>query len=267
MASSSTPCPRFCCLIIWGVCLFVFSAVLGWNAPAPQATLSSAHPHLPPPPLLLKKIPLSFLQVSHVVGEPTDALTLWGEMVDSVRQRIGASKYVIYNGFFDTGAGHLAGEAALNHTTAVYVESMASVGGPKPRLGTVAERVAFLRWVASGTSASPAYPGPLRQLVGHGNFDASDRRVFVFGFAVHLLVLPRMADAHFLANAGYNIDQGILPQAADPLYSAPLGEPRGPFVVDSASPSRLTRTFANGSVSADLATFQANITVGGVRLA
>lgn len=188
-------------------------------------------------------------------GQPADAFSLWGGMLDAVRAAI-PSAFVIFNGDFNSGHGSVVANATglIGHADAVYAESMAGIDSAQAAADP-SGTIAYLRFLAQTSAAAP----PHKLLFGHGLLDPSDaERSFTFGLALFLLVTPDPAGGGFIANQGYEVDQGLL--APHPQYALHYGPPLGPFAVAG---SVLTRTFANATVVADLVARTAKITVGG----
>lgn len=182
---------------------------------------------------------------------------LWGAMVDELRAAVGPDAFFIYNGYYavgDGGGAQVAGAPWLAHTDAVYVESLASLGGAQPRIAP-AHAASFLRWVASASAGG-------KLVFGHGlappsNSSGGDTD-FVFGLAVYLLVADDPdASGWFLGNAGYNVDQGLLTPHA--RYAVSVGRPLAPF---SQAGQVLSRGFEGANVTVDLASRTATIEQG-----
>ena len=72
-----------------------------------------------------------------------------------------------------------------------------------------------------------------------------------------LLVTPDPAAGWFLANDGYEVDQGLM--VPHPEYALPVGTPDGDFSVEGAV---LTRAFGNATVVVDLRARNATIVMG-----
>jgi hypothetical protein len=190
-------------------------------------------------------------------GQPADAFSLWGGMLDAVRAASPAGTFLVFNGDFNGPSGVVAnGSALLQHADAVYAESAASIDSPAAAAAP-AHTVAYLRFLAESSLAAAAAG---KRFFGHGLLDpANATRSFSFGLALFLLVTPDPAADFFLANDGYEVDQGLL--APHPAYALRYGAPRGGF---SAAGAVLSREFDNATVVVDLAARTAAITVGGV---
>ena len=189
-------------------------------------------------------------------GQPADAFARWGEMLDAVRAAAPPGAFLIFNGdYFGAGGAVVANASALlGHADAVYAESMASIDTPGAAAAPAAT-VAYLRYLAA-SSAAAAPAGKL--LVGHGLLDPADApRSFAFGLALFLLATPDPARGGFLANDGYQVEQGLL--APHPEYAFAFGAPRGAFTVRGAI---LTRVFDNATVVVDLGARNASIVMG-----
>ena len=104
------------------------------------------------------------------------------------------------------------------------------------------EEVRYLRQIAALVQDNPH-----KLIVGHGESTSPQR--FSFGLAVFLLVTETPSTSFFLANDGYDIDQGMLLQ--HPEYHLPLGHPVGNFTQLSPS-GMLHRNFVGGNVTVDL---------------
>ena len=187
-------------------------------------------------------------------GQPANAYDLWGGMVDEVRAALPGA-FVIFNGDYNDAkdARVIANATGLiQHADAVYAESMSSIDSAGSAAAPQAS-IAYLRFLAE--SSAGALP---KLFFGHGLLDPSDaERSFAFGLALFLLTTPDPATGYFIANSGYEIDQGLL--APHPEYAYAYGQPRGPFSVSGAV---LTRIFTNATVVASLAARTARITVG-----
>ena len=183
----------------------------------------------------------------------------WNDMVDALRAALGPSAILVHNGFYlggsgESGAPEYGGEDAWRHSLGCYVESLETVG-TGARLSLDGD-VAQLSWIAAAAKKHPAW-----LLVGHGpegNGHGPDG--FEFGLAKYLLVAASQEDGYFLANSGYNIDQGALtdhwqfdtsphsvPGAATKNFT--LGEPLGDF---TQSGWVLRREYSGGYVEVDL---------------
>lgn len=193
-------------------------------------------------------------------GQPANAYTLWGEMLDAVRAAVPGA-FVIINADFNSPSGAVIANATalLPHADAVYAESMASIDSPAAAAAP-AKTIAYLRFLATSSAAGAAAG---KRFAGHGLLDAADAaRSFTFGLALLLMATPDPSAALFLANDGYQVDQGLLaPHAA---YALDFGLPRAPF---SAAGAVLTRAFENATVVADLAARTASIVMGPPRAA
>jgi hypothetical protein len=188
-------------------------------------------------------------------GQPANAYALWGAMLDAVRAAVPAA-FVIINADFNSPSGAVIANATslLAHADAVYAESMSSIDTPAAAAAP-ANSVAYLRFLETSTAAAAA-AGKL--FAGHGLLDpAAPARSFTFGLALFLLATPDPAAGLFLANDGYEVDQGLLAPHAE--YALAFGLPRGPF---TAAGAVLTRAFENATVVADLAARTATIAMG-----
>ena len=187
-------------------------------------------------------------------GQPSDAFALLGGMLDEVRAAVPA--FIIYNGDCNGAGGAVVANAStlLGHADAVYAESMASIDSPGAAAAP-AQTIAYLQYLAaSAAAAAPA--GKL--LAGHGLLDPADApRSFAFGLALFLLVTPDPAGGAFLANDGYQVEQGLL--SPHPEYAFAYGAPRGAFTARGAT---LPRLFENATVVADLGARSASIVMG-----
>eukprot|EP00040_Diaphanoeca_grandis_P000769 m.16419 g.16419 ORF g.16419 m.16419 type:complete len:376 (+) comp11033_c0_seq1:83-1210(+) len=196
----------------------------------------------------------------------TDQLDAWGAMVDQLRAALGANAILIDNGFFLQPSGKkLAGDAAWEHTSSSYTESMSSVGGES----NAEKGVQYLLWVAQ---SAQKFPYPNRTLIGHGGIssnattDVGDNAVldptFRFGLAKYLLTTSTVANGWFLANHGYCIDEGLLSQPMS-VYSGVgvgCGEPISMVErVGGPNSFRLQRMFEHGSIVVDVDTQNASI--------
>jgi len=188
-------------------------------------------------------------------GQPADAYALWGEMLDAVRAAVPGA-FVVINADYDSPSGAVVANATalLAHADAVYAESMASIDSPAAAAAP-ARTVAYLRFLAESTAAAAAAG---KFFAGHGLLDPADAaRSFAFGLALFLLATPDPAAHFFLANDGYEVDQGLLAPHAE--YALAFGRPRAPF---AAAGAVLTRAFENATVTADLAARTATIVMG-----
>ena len=184
-----------------------------------------------------------------------EALALFGEMLGDIRRQVPGA-FVVFNGNFIVPSGGMLANATalLPHADAVYVESMATLDSPS--FAASPERsIAFLQFVAA--SASAAVPAG-KQLFAHGRLDPADaERSFAFGLALFLLVAPDPSTGWFLANDGYDVQEGLL--VPHPAYELAYGAPRGPFSVNGTV---LCRTFDNANVAVDLKGLTATIVMG-----
>jgi beta-D-xylosidase 4 len=187
-------------------------------------------------------------------GQPADAFALWGEMMDAVRAAVPGA-FLLFNGDFDSPRGPVVANATLlAHADAVYAESMSSIDSPAAAAAPAAT-IAYLRYLAESTAAAAAAG---KRFAGHGLLDPADAaRSFTFGLALFLLTMPDADAGFFLANSGYEVDQGLLVPHAE--YALAFGAPRAPF---SVAGSVLTRVFVNATVVADLAARRATIVMG-----
>jgi len=189
------------------------------------------------------------------VGQPADAFSLWGKMLDAVRAAI-PGVFLIFNGDYNSRNGSVVANATglIEHADAVYAESMANIDSAQAAADP-SGTIAYLRFLAQSSAAA----APNKLLFGHGLLDPADaERSFTFGLALFLLVTPDPAAGGFIANNGYEVDQGLL--IPHPQYALEYGLPQGPFSVEGTV---LTRTFANATVVADLVARSAKIIVGG----
>lgn len=187
-----------------------------------------------------------------------DSYDFWGEMMDAIRTAVPRA-FLIYNG---NGYSHNVSVAAnsslLPHADAVYLESTAN-------LVTDAEKdapsiiIAYLQYLAATAAAEPT-----KLFFGKGHLDVTaqsplvnDTKTFTFGLAVFLLITPNPSTNYFIANDGYNINQGVL--LPHPEYALSYGLPLGNFSVNGAV---LTRNFTNATVVVNLATQSASIDMG-----
>jgi len=187
-------------------------------------------------------------------GQPANAYDLWGGMVDAVRATIPGA-FIIFNADYNDARNSsvIANATGLiKHADAVYAESMSSIDSPGSAAAPKAS-IAYLRFLAE--SSAEALP---KLYFGHGLLDPGDAaRSFAFGLALFLLTTPDPAKGYFIANNGYEIDEGLL--TPHPEYAFEYGLPRAPFSVAGAV---LTRTFANATVVADLQQRTAKISMG-----
>ena len=185
-------------------------------------------------------------------GNPPDAFALWGGMVDAIKAAVPGA-WLIYNGFYDAGGGGVVANASLlAHTSALYVECLSTLGSGAPV--SLADATPFLRSVAAMARAADRAD---KAYVGHGFgpvADPGDAR-FLFGYAVFLLTATGGAREMFLANDGYEIDQGLMKTHAE--YALELGAPTGAFVVVNST--ALRRDFARATVVVDMARQRAEI--------
>ena len=185
-------------------------------------------------------------------GAPAQAQ--WNAMLDELRAALGPDALLLYNGFFlSPGAGKLAGDDAWAHAGAAYTESLSKVGTDNSSAATLDRDVEHLAWIAAAAAAHPE-----RVLVGHGN--SGTAAAFEYGLAKYLLICATQAEGFFLANSGYEIDQGVLLPQWQYDYAASeggggnftLGEPLGNFTRGGAHGYVLQRRFSGGSVEVDL---------------
>ena len=189
-------------------------------------------------------------------GQPADAYSLWGGMLDAVRAAAPAGTFLIFNGDYNSPSGGVVanGSALLPFADAVYAESMASIDSPGAAAAP-ARTVAYLRFLAESSAAAAAAG---KRFFGHGLLDPADAaRSFSFGLALFLLVTPDPAADFFLANGGYEVDQGLL--APHPEYALQFGLSKGGFTAKGAVLSRL---FDNATVLVDLTARTAVISMG-----
>lgn len=184
-------------------------------------------------------------------GQPADALALWGAMLDALRAALPGALLLFNGDFFGANGAVVANATLLQHADAVYIESLASLGASGAGAPAPGASIAYLRYLAASAAAAP----PAKRFFGHGLLNASSGGgggggdgAFTFGLAVFLLVARGdPAEDFFLANDGYQVDQGVL--VPHPEYDLELGAPRGPFTVKGHV---LTREFERATVVADL---------------
>ena len=198
------------------------------------------------------------------VGQPSNAFALWGEMLDEVRAAV-PSALLLFNGDFDGRGAVIANATLLPHASGVYMESLASLGNSGAAKPDADESISYLRYLE--TSSAAALPSKL--FFGHGLLNRTatpsshahsvsneDDDAFIFGFAIFLLVTRDPAASYFLANNGYEIDQGVLTPHAE--YGYDIGMPLGSFSVQGHV---LTRVFEHATVVADLDAQTGSITL------
>ena len=188
-------------------------------------------------------------------GQPANAYALWGEMLDALRAAVPGA-FVIINADYDSPSGAVIANASalLAHADAVYAESMSGIDSPAAAAAP-ANTIAYLRFLETSSAAAAAAG---KRFAGHGLLNASDAaRSFTFGLALFLMVTPDPSTTFFLANDGYEVDQGLLAPHAE--YALAFGAPRAPF---TAAGAVLTRVFENATVVADLAARSATIVMG-----
>ena len=158
------------------------------------------------------------------------------------------------------GAAAAAGESMLAALSAYTASACCSSALPLATtpLGPLKSPLKT-RNVPAGAAARTASSMPPHRLNASAGCPANATRSFSFGLALFLLVTPDPAADFFLANDGYEVDQGLL--APHPAYALRYGAPRGGF---SAAGAVLSREFDNATVVVDLAARTAAITVGGV---
>lgn len=189
--------------------------------------------------------------------QPSDALDLWGAMVDEVRASL-PGMFVIYNGAYISTNSHgtyLANASLLAHADALYVESLANLNSATSGI-LPADAIAFLRYLSDSANNAPG-----KSIMGHGLLPPGGGPVaqatFTFGLALFLLITPVPDTGLFLANDGYDIDEGVL--TPHPEYCWAYGMPLSSF---SVSGTVLTRRFSNATVLADVSTYTAVIKTG-----
>ena len=184
------------------------------------------------------------------------AQAYWNDMVDALRAALGPSALLIYNGFYlSAGAGELAGESAWAHAGAAYPESLSTVGTDNSSATTLDADVLHLAWLANASAAHPD-----RMLLGHGT--SGSEAAFQYGLAKYMLICAANAcqAGLFIANTGYNIEQGVLDPHWQFDYSCSegggsnftLGEPLGGFMREGSRGWTLLRRFTGGNVEVDL---------------
>jgi hypothetical protein len=185
-------------------------------------------------------------------GLPANVYELWGQMVDEIRQAV-PTAWIIFNGCRDDGNGGLVANASLlQHTSAVYVEDMASLGSSKV---PVADAQAYIQALAGAARIADQTN---KTFVGHGFAPMPDPHdaLFLFGYGVFLMTVASGGPRElFLANSGYEIDQGCLTSHA--AYGIQLGRPTAEPVTVNAT--ALRRTFEHGTVEVDLQAQRATI--------
>jgi len=127
-------------------------------------------------------------------------LTEWNLMVGELSSRIGEQRLVMYNGFHMPGNNRvsriIAGPDQLAHAH-LYCESFGrAVDTGRPHI-----TLEYLTFLQEAFNQNPS-----KMLFGHG---PNSQSKFSYIYGCFLMVAPR-AGAHFLANSGYRITQGLL---------------------------------------------------------